>query len=80
MTRLRVRFGGVLTVFDDVEVETTQVINTEVGQGAGDDMEVHIFIGFLDGFLYFRRTLQDVLIQRNQLIHRQGISRWFKAV
>ncbi|MPN05330.1 hypothetical protein SDC9_152580 [bioreactor metagenome] len=43
-------------------------------------MEVHIFIRLLNGFLYVRSTLQDVLIQRDQLIHWQGISSWLEAI
>ena len=66
-TRHAVRFRGVLTVFDDVEVERTHFYGAEAHQALYHFVEVIGFIGFQDFVLRRLRTTYRPTIQHHHL-------------
>ncbi len=66
-TRHAVRFGGVLAVFNDVEVERAHLDGAEAHQALHHFMEVVRFVGFQDIFLRRFRAAYCPAIQHHHL-------------
>ena len=79
-TRHTVRFGGVLTVFDDVEVEGTHLNGAEAHQTLYHFVEIVCFVRVEDVFLCRFRTTYGPAIQYHHLFRFHHIFCWIKTV
>src|SRR5690606_38652784 len=79
-TRLSISLGGVLTVFDNIEIKATQVLRAKRGDMLGDLVKVHRIISTDDLRLYRLRTLNDKFIKADQLIDINAVGHRIKVV